>query len=143
MFHHSQRCDSCGSIHQWSEVRTALNWIKSSGVKYGYNETAVTHMRDIHYNLPIEVKRPQEQVPFCHKCLRPQMLSHLPNPPKPVDARPTLVAMQIVQKQPTRTRWQDKHGNWHIEDIDPADQPKVKAAKVAKAPKRQYTIDDI
>ena len=107
MFVHSQHCDACGSLHKWSEVYGETRIRATMGHGYITNQRPALSMTQIQYNLPIEIIPRNSNIPFCHECLRPGMLAHKPNAPQPApDARSTLVAMPIVQKAPTRTRWQ-------------------------------------
>ena len=143
IYTHSQHCDACGSIHKWSDVYgEQMLKARLGGGGYIKNRRLIERMIDVRYNLPVEIIPQQRNIPFCHNCLRPGMLHHKPHiSPLAPDPRNDLVSMQIVQRAPTRTRWQDKHGNWHVEDLDPAATPQIKTAR-PKASKK-FTVDNL
>ena len=144
LYNYSQCCNACGSVHRWSKVYGETKLKAKMGHGYITNRRPVQRMKQVQYNLPIQTQEQATSVPFCHACLRPAMLSHLPKPPIPTpDPRSKLIAMHVVQKQPTHTRWQDKHGNWHVEEVEVSKGPEKAARPAPRATQRKFTVNDL
>lgn len=75
----SQRCQNCGTIHEWSATYAFNEMMSRTGTgKAVMNLVPITEFK---YNLPIEtVTLARREVPVCHECPDRLNLSHLPDP---------------------------------------------------------------
>lgn len=87
---HSQRCDHCGTTHEWTAAYAFNSLLVASVMAaIGRRVSHLVPVSRLSYNVPVEVQRVKPtQVPACHECARsPLDLSHLPSPPKPEPQR--------------------------------------------------------
>lgn len=79
IWHKSQHCHSCGSVHSWTELYEVFNLQSRWGTR------TVPNMRPVRgapqYRLPVEIKtEPTQETFLCHECPNWAALNHLPVP---------------------------------------------------------------
>lgn len=91
---HSQICDCCKSLHEWSVVY-AHNEI-TSRLGSGKNIKNLVPVDHFSYNVPVRLlKAPQRKVPSCHECSKTWLdLSDLPRPADTEEYKRVIAAFQ-------------------------------------------------
>ena len=108
LIHHRHQCQRCGLVHAHSEIFAMV------AVGSGFNGAPCYTTGDLQFNIPIKTEtRPLVTTPFCHMCLHPDIVKHLPKP-TPDSQRPpapSWVGMGLTQPKPDRPKSAARQNN--------------------------------